>query len=90
MNLHIPDHPTFKVQPLVFPQLSHDVNVGLQFLREHRMVVDYSQETPVLRGESGQTTLIATLNLPKEEFPVVFKGDQPVPAGQNQGCSQPR
>ncbi len=87
LNLHLPDHPTFKIKPLVFPQLSHDVNVGLQFLREHRMVVDYSQEAPVLRGESGQTTMIATLHPPKEEFLVEFKGDQPVQPDREVGTS---
>ena len=82
MDLKLPGYPVFRTKPMVFPSLSHDCNIGLKFLQENKMTLDYGQSVPVLRSSKGQTQLIATVSSKPAEFAVVLKDDQPVPAGR--------
>ncbi len=83
MDIQLPGYPAFRTRPLVFPSLSHDCNLGLRFLQEHKMALDYGKSIPVLRSLEGEAQLIATVSNKPVEFNVVLEADQPVPAGQS-------
>ena len=75
IDIRLPGYPAFRTRPLVFPSLSHDCNLGLRFLQEHKMALDYGKSIPVLRSPEGETQLIATVSNKPVEFKVVLEAD---------------